>query len=95
MSQNIQYMRYKVTNLYPSFVWKDRVAHMDDRQVTAIYHRVLETTPLLFKDSRRISDRFAYAKDPNAKPEEYHQITIFEYMTQKEAQNGKLEGFGQ
>lgn len=88
MSQNIKYMRYKVTNLYPSWVWRDKVANMDDRQVMAIYHKVLETNPLLFKDTRRISDRFAYAKDPNAKPEEYHQMTIFEYMLQKEAHNG-------
>ena len=39
MSMTIQQMRAEVARLYPGLGWKQKVAHMPDGQILAIYNR--------------------------------------------------------
>ena len=64
----IEQMREKVTKMYDSWVWRDRVARMSDRQVVAIY----------FKTKERYPEKFSRKK--NKREGEYHQMTIFEFI---------------
>lgn len=68
-SVTINFMREKVSELYPRQGWKDRVMnYMPDRQVIAIYHRAIEQNMFNRKE-----------KEDGV----YHQITLAEYMSQK------------
>ena len=80
-SPNIDLMREKITKAYGGDIWADRVKRMPDRQVMAIYYRILETTPDILEKGR-----FAYEPDKNKK-EEFHQISIFEYNLERRLEN--------
>ena len=80
-SVNIDYMREMVSKAYGGDSWAEHVKRMPDRQVMAIYYRILEETPKVFTEGR-----FAYAPDKEKK-EEYHQMTLFEWNLERRLEN--------
>lgn len=65
-SVTINFMREKVSELYPTPGWKERVMkYMPDRQVIAVYHYALE------------HDKFNKREKEEGV---YHQMTLAEYM---------------
>lgn len=68
-SVSVNFMREKVSELYPGTGWKERVLkYMSDAQVIAVYHYALE------------HDKFNKTKKEEGV---YHQMTLSEYMSQK------------
>ena len=66
-------MRRELCKVYNTDRWFNRVVKMPDNQVTAIYYSFLKRGKFNNPPSSR----------RKAKKEEYHQMTIFEYMMSK------------
>ena len=61
-------MRDKVSNMYDHWMWRDRVAKMDDKQVMAIYFSTLERDPDKLEPEKK------------NKGVKYRQMTIFDFI---------------
>ena len=62
---SIEQMRSRISKVYDSFRWRNRVTKMPDNQVIAIYHK--------FKESGKFDK-----PDRRLPGERYHQMTLFE-----------------
>ena len=72
---SVEQMRERIAKAYGGDIWKDKVKKMPEQQVIAIYLKMLRDNPnLLKKDS---------SSDNQNKKEEYHQITIFDYVSER------------
>lgn len=64
----IEYMRKKISKVYPGMKWVNKCRAMHPDQVYAIYHK--------FKEE----GRFDKKKKKNKQKEEYYQYNIFDYL---------------
>lgn len=80
MAVSIEIMKDYVIKAYPGDRWKLRVQQMENRQIAAIYHNLIERNR--FKDRKAKSSRplSLLPKDPYGN---YEQMTIFDYMNNK------------
>jgi len=62
----IEYMRKKISKVYPGMKWVNKCRAMHPDQVYAIYHK--------FKEEGR------FDKKKNKQKEEYYQYNIFDYI---------------
>lgn len=52
---SIDSMRKRISEVYDSWIWRDKVAKMPDKQVMAIYYKMLETNKL--KKERKLRNK--------------------------------------
>ena len=72
---SVEQMREQIAKAYGGDIWQDKVKKMPEQQVIAIYFKMLRDNPNLLKKERSI--------DNQNKKEEYHQITIFDYVSER------------
>ena len=74
---NLEQMRSKITEQYENPKWKARVATMTDKQIIAIYYRMREAGRFV---PQTVGTLRKGHKDRKKPIEQYHQMTIFDYI---------------
>lgn len=75
MTPTIEQMRSRIIDQYTNPQWKDRVKAMKPSQVMAVYYRMLEYGKFDSKPALRKGH-----KDQKKPMEQYHQMTIFDFI---------------
>lgn len=75
MTPTIEQMRSRIIEQYTNPKWKDRVKAMQPNQVMAIYYRMLKHNE--FDHGQTLNKG---NKDQKKPTEQYHQMTIFDYI---------------